>query len=257
MGKLKAVILDWAGTTVDHGSLAPLRTIQSVFAEDGITVSEDDARADMGLPKKDHIRNLLGRIGRDNSEPEVQRYYTRFIPRQMEMLELHSAVIPGVLEAVSDVRARGLKIGSTTGYTKPMLDRLAELAAAQGYVPDCRLTPEDAGAGRPHPFMIYEAAKLLQVYPLWMFVKVGDTPSDIDEGRNAGTWTVGVSDTGNMIGLSLDDLQALPPDELHARSDAARQKLKDAGAQFVVGSIAELGPTLDEIERRMAQGWRP
>lgn len=257
MGNLKAVILDWAGTTVDHGSLAPLRTIQSVFAEDGIAVSEEHARADMGLPKKDHIRNLLRRIGADNSESEVERYYARFIPRQMEMLELHSTVIPGVLEAVEEIRKRGLKIGSTTGYTRPMLDRVAELAAKQGYVPDCHLTPDDAGAGRPHPYMIYEAAKRLQVYPLWTFVKVGDTPSDIDEGRSAGTWTVGVADTGNMIGLSLEDLQALSPDDREERSQAARQKLKDAGAQFVIGSVSELAQTLDEIEGRMAQGWRP
>jgi phosphonoacetaldehyde hydrolase len=254
---LKAVILDWAGTTVDHGSLAPLRTIQSVFAEDGVTVSEDDARMDMGLPKRDHIRNLLGRIGHDNSEPEVERYYMRFIPRQMEMLELHSAVIPGVVEAVADIRKRGLKIGSTTGYTRPMLDRVAELAAAQGYVPDCHLTPEDAGAGRPHPFMIYEAAARLQVYPLWTFVKVGDTPSDIDEGYNAGTWTVGVADTGNMIGLSLEDFHALSPIDREERSQAARKKLEDAGAQFVIGGVSELGQTLAEIEQRMAQGWRP
>ncbi|MGB6552046.1 MAG: hypothetical protein WBE78_01055, partial [Candidatus Binataceae bacterium] len=58
-GPVKAVIFDWAGTTVDHGSLAPVRVLQQVFARRGVTVSEEDARRDMGVLKKDHLRKIL------------------------------------------------------------------------------------------------------------------------------------------------------------------------------------------------------
>lgn len=257
MPLLKAVVLDWAGTTVDHGSLAPVRTIQSVFAEAGIAVSEADARIDMGLPKKDHLRNLLGRIGHNNSEPEVERFYALFIPRQLAIIEQYSTLIPGVLEAVSDLRRRGLKIGSTTGYTRPMLNLLAARAAAQGYTPDCALVPDDVPAGRPHPFMIYETALRLNTYPLWAFVKVGDTPSDIDEGRNAGTWTIGVTRTGNMVGLDLDAFQQLPAHDAAARVRTAEENLRAAGAHYTVESVSEIGPVLDAIEHALQLGQRP
>src|ERR1700733_14460769 len=58
-GPVKAVILDWAGTTVDHGSLAPVRVLQQVFAKRGVPISENEARRDMGVLKIDHIRKIL------------------------------------------------------------------------------------------------------------------------------------------------------------------------------------------------------
>ncbi len=58
-GPVKAVILDWAGTTVDHGSLAPVRVLQEVFAGRGVPISEEEARRDMGVLKIDHIRKIL------------------------------------------------------------------------------------------------------------------------------------------------------------------------------------------------------
>lgn len=235
MGVLKAVILDWAGTTVDLGSRAPLITIQTVLSRHSIPVTEAQARRDMGLPKREHIRRLLAAVDPGASEQRVDQLYAEFIPIQMEVLAEHSTVIPGVVEAVARMRRRGLKIGSTTGYTRAMLDLLADLARRQGYSPDCSLSPEDAGAGRPHPFMIYEAAIRMQVYPLSAFVKVGDTPADIDEGRNAGTWTVGVYGTGNC---SKDELEAAAP-------------------HFLIEGVSVLDPVLDEVEARLTRGWGP
>ena len=57
--KLQAVIFDWAGTTVDHGSLAPVRVLQQVFAARGVPISNAQARRDMGLLKRDHIDRIL------------------------------------------------------------------------------------------------------------------------------------------------------------------------------------------------------
>jgi phosphonoacetaldehyde hydrolase len=235
MGVLKAVILDWAGTTVDAGSRAPLVTIQTVLSRHQIPVTEAQARRDMGLPKREHIRRLLAVVEPGATEERVDQLYAEFIPLQMEVLAAHSAVIPGVVEAVERMRKRGLKIGSTTGYTRAMLDLLADLAQQQGYSPDCSLTPEDAGAGRPHPFMIYQSAIRMQVYPLSAFVKVGDTPADIDEGRNAGAWTVGVYGTGNS---SKDELEVAAP-------------------HFLIENVSVLDPILDEIDARLTRGWGP
>jgi phosphonoacetaldehyde hydrolase len=258
MGRVTAVILDWAGTTVDHGSLAPVRTLEKLFAGRGIRVTEQEARRDMGIHKKDHIRALLrAKAGGPPDEADVEDLFAAFIPMQLDCLAAYSAVIPGVAATVDQLRARGIKIGSTTGYTRAMLDLLLASAAAQGYAPDCALCPEDAGAGRPWPWMCYLNAIRLRTYPMHTMVKIGDTLSDIEEGRNAGMWTVGIARTGNMIGLTAEQLAALPTAEQAARLDAARRKLGEAGAHYVADAVANCIPLVDRIEDRLAQGARP
>jgi phosphonoacetaldehyde hydrolase len=256
MGRVTAVIFDWAGTTVDHGSLAPVRTLQKLFAARGIDVTEEEARRDMGIHKKDHIRAILrAKSGASPNEPEVEDFFAAFIPLQMDCLAHYSAVIPGVVEAAGALHARGIRIGSTTGYTRPMLDVLLETAAAQGYQPDCAICPDDTDAGRPFPWMCYLNAIRLESYPMHNMVKVGDTVSDIQEGLNAGMWTVGVARTGNMIGLTGAEFAALPASDQTARLNAARGKLGEAGAHYVIDSVSDLD--LDPIEYRLAKGEHP
>jgi phosphonoacetaldehyde hydrolase len=259
--RLKGLVLDWAGTTVDFGSLAPARTLQKLFAGARITLTESETRQHMGLPKKEHIRGILSmpRVrnawqelrGRIPSEADIDQMYRDFIPMQFSCLTEYSALIPGVVEAVQSFRRRGLKIGSTTGYTRAMLDLLVEQSARNGYSPDCSLTPEEVGAGRPYPFMMYECAVRLQVYPLAAIAKIGDTPVDIQEGLNAGAWSIGVAGTGNRIALSFDDFHALPEAEKESRLADARAELQNAGAHYVVDTLAEVHTVLDDIDARL------
>lgn len=265
--RLQAVILDWAGTTVDYGSVAPIRVLQQVFADHSIPVTEEEARQDMGILKKDHIRALLNlprirvawtkRLQKFPDESDVEKLFGDFIPQQMECLAEHSRLIPEVAQAVQRLRARGFKIGSTTGYTRPMLEILLQEARSQGYSPDCALCPEDVGAGRPMPWMIYENAVRMKVWPLEAMVKIGDTVSDIDEGRNAGTWTVALAQTGNMIGLTQEQWQALPDDEKSKRLQTARRKLEAAGAHYVIDTLADVDRVVDQIEARLGASERP
>ena len=266
-GPIRAVILDWAGTTVDHGSLAPVRVLQEVFARRGVPISEEEARRDMGVLKKDHIRKILfapeisakwGRtVGREPTEADVENLFANFIPLQLECLVKYSTVIDGVAETVARLRKRGIKIGSTTGYTRAMLDLVREAAHKQGYAPDCALAPDHVGAGRPHPWMIFANAIRMQVEPLESVVKIGDTPVDIEEGLHAGVWTVGVARTGNMVGLSAEDFDALAPAEKAKRVENARRQLAAAGAHEVIDAVAECERALDAIEERMRAGERP
>ncbi|HMD04488.1 MAG TPA: phosphonoacetaldehyde hydrolase [Candidatus Binatus sp.] len=266
-GPVKAVILDWAGTTVDHGSLAPVRVLQEVFAKRGVPISEAEARRDMGVLKIDHIRKILfatnvatrwrGTVGHEPTEADVESLFANFVPLQLECLVNYSTVIDGVAETAARMRKRGIKIGSTTGYTRPMLDLILRPAAEQGYSPDCAITPDDVGAGRPHPWMIFANAIRMQVEPLEAIVKVGDTPVDIEEGLRAGVWTVGVARTGNMIGLSAEDFAALAPAEQARRLENARAQLAAAGAHEVIDAVADSEAALDAIEIRIGRGERP
>jgi phosphonoacetaldehyde hydrolase len=266
-GDLQAVVFDWAGTAIDFGSLAPVRALQGLFAGRACPITEEEARQDMGLLKKDHIRAILGlprvalawqqKTGHASSEADVESLYAEFIPLQLRTLVNYSGLIPGVREVASRIQRQGLNIGTTTGYTRAMLDLLVEEAAMQGYVPDANLCPEDVAAGRPHPFMILRLAAELGIWPLAAIVKVGDTIADVQEGRNAGTWTVGVAITGNMIGLSEASWNALTPDQQEAPAKAARQALLHAGAHYVVDRVADIVPILDEINARLRRGECP
>jgi phosphonoacetaldehyde hydrolase len=267
MKRIEAVIFDWAGTTVDHGSLAPLKAVTELFSREGVPILDGEARRDMGLFKKDHIRLILAiprvnqewlRVaGKPPKEGDVERLFALFQPLQMEILQAHAEVIGGVVEVSEKLRSLGIKLGSSTGYTRPMLDLLVAQAATQGYRPDMALCPDDAGGGRPHPWMCLRMALEFRLSSTVAAVKVGDTISDIEEGRNAGMWAVGVSATGNEVGLSAVELAALPEAERSHRTARACLRLKGAGAHYVIESVAQLEPVLADIDARLAAGERP
>jgi len=264
---LRAVILDWAGTTVDHGSLAPVEALRRVCAENRVEITTAEARAHMGVLKKDHIRSILSidRVAREwsrahgetPSESTVDVLFSEFLPKQAEILTRFSEPIEGVPETTARWKNAGLRIGSTTGYTRALLEIVRAAAALRGFAPEASVTPDEAGAGRPAPFMCYRNAMELQVYPLWACVKIGDTPSDIAEGLNAGMWTIGITRTGNEVGLSKAEFDALSDAERAEVERKARGKLRVAGAHYVAEAVAECDPFLLEIERRMASGERP
>lgn len=264
---LKAVVFDWAGTMVDFGSRAPMGVFVRAFAEFGIDLSIAEARGPMGLPKRAHIATLMAlprvasawqeRHGCLPGESDIDRVYDVFVPMNVAVAADFADMVPGAVETVQALRARGLKIGSTTGYTRDIMARVLPRAEAAGYVPDNLVCAGDLAEGRPGPLMIYRTMADLGVYPTWALVKVDDTVPGLQEGLAAGTWTVGVTASGNEVGLSLDEWTALPPSDQHARIVRAGEVLQRAGAHFLVDTVAHLPGVLDEIERRMAAGERP
>jgi phosphonoacetaldehyde hydrolase len=265
--KIPAVFLDWAGTAVDHGSIAPVSALENIFKDFGLHAPRPLVRRYMGLAKKDHIRKMLEEPEMraqwielhqaPPAESDVDAMYAQFEPQMMEALAGYAKVISGVVDAVATMRAQGMKIAGTTGYTRPMLDRLEQLAAQQGYRTDRSLAPEDAGGGRPFPWMCYRLAMDLQIFPLYACVKIGDTESDIAEGRNAGMWTIGVARSGNSVGLSEEEWSRLATAEQKTLLAGAEQELRSAGAHYTAESVAHVYPILDEINQRIAQGERP
>ena len=266
-GPLKAVILDWAGTTVDYGCFAPVAVFIEVFRQRGIEISIAQARAPMGLEKRDHIR-AIARMpevaahwrtvqGTDCSEADINIMYRQSITVQTHAVLQYANLIPGACEAIKCCREMGLKIGSTTGYSQSILNALMPVAAQQGYIPDAAVCPSVVPVGRPAPWMIYQNAIHLDVFPLAAFVKIGDTVPEIEEGLNAGTWTVGVTQSGNELGLSEADASALSRDVLQARLRLIEERLLNAGAHYVIRSIADLPPVLAEINTRLMSGEQP
>lgn len=266
-GKLQAALLDWAGTTMDYGCYAPAVVFIEVYQRKGVTISIDEAREPMGAHKKVHIRKIsqIPAVakrweevhGRLCSEEDVEKMFADFIPLQLNCLADYADLIPGALETVEAMRQRGLKIGSTTGYTGEMMDLLQQEASSRGYVPDATVCATDVPAGRPEPWMCLVNAQKLGVYPMEAIVKIGDTLPDIDEGLNAGMWTIGLARTGNEMGLTETEIEALPQAEYDRRIARAYERMYHAGAHYVVDGITDVLPCLDDIERRLAQGEKP
>jgi len=266
-GPLKAVLLDWAGTTMDYGCFAPAVVFQEVYKRKGVEITIEEAREPMGAHKKVHIRQISKneqvskrwqqKHGRKPNEDDVEAMFKEFIPLQLECLAQYADLIPGTLEAIADFRRRGLKIGSTTGYTQEMMDLLQAEARRRGYEPDATVCATQVPAGRPHPYMCLQNAILLQTYPMQAMVKVGDTLPDIEEGLNAGMWTVGLAKTGNEMGLTEQQIEALDPEVREAKLARAYKRMQQTGAHYVVDSIADVPPLLNEINARLARGERP
>jgi phosphonoacetaldehyde hydrolase len=266
-GPLKAVLLDWAGTTMDYGCFAPAVVFMEVYKRKGVEISIEQAREPMGAHKKVHIREIsriedvakkwLQAHGRQPNEEDVEAMFQDFIPLQLQCLAQYADLIPGTLEAVAEMRRRGFKIGSTTGYTGEMMTLLQAEAKRRGYVPDSTVCATQVPAGRPAPYMCLLNAINLQVYPMEAMVKIGDTLPDMEEGLNAGMWTIGLAKTGNEMGLTERQIETLDPEVRRARLERAYKRMHQTGAHYVVDGIADVMPVLDQINARLVAGERP
>ncbi|WP_353117937.1 phosphonoacetaldehyde hydrolase [Nitratidesulfovibrio sp.] len=266
-GPVRAVVLDWAGTAVDHGCIGPTAVFVDVFARYGVGVSLAEARAFMGLMKKDHIRGMLGlpgvaagwraAHGREAGEGDVDALYAETEPMMVDVVARHAEPVPGLLDTVAALRADGIKVGSSTGYTGPMVEVLTREAARRGYRPDAVFCSTDVPGGRPWPWMCYRNAEALGVHPMEAMVKIGDTMSDIQEGLNAGMWTIGLTRTGNELGMTEAEVAALAPADLAGRLAVIEARFLAEGAHYVAPSIAECPAIIADINRRLAEGELP
>ena len=267
MRQVRAVIFDWAGTVVDYGSLAPMGAFVETFAEFGVAITVEQARGPMGMAKRPHIAAIcaLPRVaegwqakhGRAPEEADIDALYEAFVPKAIAVAASYADLIPGVAQTVAALKAQGVKIGSSTGYTREIMAEIAPRAAEQGFLPDSLVCTGDTPEGRPSPLMFYENLIDLAVWPAWRAIKVDDTGVGVEEGINAGAWSVGVAISGNAFGLSLAESKALLAREYVARRAQAYDALYAAGAHYVIDTVADLLPVVARIEGRLARGERP
>jgi phosphonoacetaldehyde hydrolase len=266
---LEAVIFDWAGTIVDFGSFAPTQIFVDAFAAAfDFELTLEEARGPMGLGKWQHIEALgndpeigarwQAQFGKPMGNEDIDHIYRTFLPLQVERVGAHSDLIPGAEAAVADLRAQGLKIGSTTGYPRQVMKRLMVEAAAKGYHPDCTVCADDLPAGaRPGPWMALQCVLELKIGDVAHCVKVDDTLPGISEGVHAGMWTVGLALSGSPAGLTLAQYTAASAGELADIRRKVTPPFEVAGAHYVIDSVADLAPVLKDIERRLTASERP
>ncbi|MRT32151.1 phosphonoacetaldehyde hydrolase [Herbaspirillum sp. CAH-3] len=265
---LQAVIFDWAGTLVDFGSLAPTQIFVDAFKSFGIDLTLQQARGPMGLSKWQHIRVLLDDTaiaaqwqqhnGRAPSDADVDAIYARFMPMQIAKVGQYSQPIEGAAQVLAWLRGQGLKIGSCSGYPRQVLDVLLPMAADDGIRPDHVVAGDELPAGgRPGPYMALANMLALKIDDVAGCIKVDDTVPGIEEGLRAGMWSVGISLSGNEVGLTRAELDELAAEDITRLKAQAEARLREAGAHYVIDSVADLPQVVAHVRARMAIGERP
>ncbi len=269
-GKVKGLILDWSGTTADAYVIAPAVVFVEVFKQFGVEISMLEARGPMGLRKDLHIKALTedpkirerwkAVHGSYPDQSSVDAMFEKFIPMQVEVLPKYTALLPGVAETTQLFQKEyGIKIGTSTGFLRVMVDVLLEASRKQGYSPDVTVAGDEVIHGaRPRPFMIYRNLDLMDIYPIQSVVKVDDTTSGVGEGLSAGCWAVGIARYSNYMNINtLDEEATLSAEEIERRVAHSRQLLINTGAHYVINEFTELRAVIDDINERMARGERP
>ena len=268
-GKVQAVILDWSGTTADAYVVAPAVVFVEVFKRQNVEISMAEARGPMGLRKDLHIKALteVDEIkerwknihGKYPDQIDVDRMFEDFVPIQLDCLRQYTGLLPGVSEVVQRLQKQGIKIGSTTGFTRPMVDILEEEAAKQGYRPDASVAGDEVINGaRPSPHMVYKNLDMLNITPIQSVIKVDDTASGVGEAVNAGCWGVGVSRYSNYMDIDApEDAEKLSEGEIEKRNEKTKSILHNAGAHYIIDSIADIEPVIDDVNKRLSSGERP
>ena len=268
-GKVKGVILDWSGTTADAYVVAPAVVFVDVFQKQGVDITMPEARGPMGLRKDLHIKALTedpvirerwhGVHGRDPDQGDVDRMFADFVPMQLECLRQYTTLLPHVAEVTQKWQSEGIKVGSSTGFVRSMVDILEEDAKKQGYVPDASVAGDEVEHGaRPKPFMVYRNLDLLDVHPIHSVVKVDDTVSGVGEALEAGCWGVGIARYSNYMNFdTVAEGENAPEEEIQRRLALTRETLRKTGAHYVVDTFDQLPAVIDDVNQRLARGEKP
>ena len=266
---MKGLVLDWSGTTADAYVLAPAVVFVEVFSKQNVEISMTEARGPMGLRKDLHIKALTevpeikerwkGVHGKYPDQSDVDRMFEDFVPMQLDCLRKYTTLLPHVAELTQKFQKDGIRIGSSTGFVRSMVDILEEDAKKQGYTPDASVAGDEVVNGaRPKPFMVYRNLDLMDVHPIQSVVKVDDTISGVGEALEAGCWGVGIARYSNYMDInSLEEAESIPEQEVQRRLANTREILQKAGAHYVIDTFDELPQVVEDVNQRLSRGERP
>ncbi len=194
--KPELVVFDMAGTTVYDGEYVVAQCLCDALEAAGHPVPLPSAVALMGIPKPIAIRQLLGEQGVTLPEPRIAELHHDFIARMLNYYRESPDVAPiaGTEETFATLRAAGIKVALDTGFSRDIADAIIERLNWSDKI-DGSVTSDEVENGRPYPDMIYAMMSRFGVTDTALVAKVGDTPSDLQEGHAANCgWVIGVTE---------------------------------------------------------------
>jgi phosphonatase-like hydrolase len=211
---IQLVVFDMAGTTVAEGG-AVYQSLRNTLADNGLDIPADAVHEVKGMDKREALRILIESSAmRDQLLPGLDAIHEDFVERLIEFYRSDPAVteMPGASETFRRLHQAGVKVALNTGFNRQIVEALLErLGWANSPLIDATVASDEVERGRPHPDMIQHLMFKLGVTDPQRTAKVGDTPADLLEGRNAGCGLVfGV--TGGSS--TREQLERFPHDHL-------------------------------------------
>lgn len=258
LNKVDAVIFDWAGTIVDFGSVAPVIALKKTFDSFDVEVTMNQIRESMGKNKIEHIKDILSMDtsvkqwetlhNRSWDEDDVKVIYVEFEKTLLTILENETEFIVGVPEMFKQLRHQNIKVGSSTGYTRGMIDVVLNNIKDKAHQPDVVVTGSEVKNGRPFPDMINKNMEMMNLSDPAAIINIGDTIVDIESGKNAGVYSVGVLVGSSEMGLTHEEFENLSEEEKQVKIEETKKSFIEAGADNVITHITEITKLISELE---------
>lgn len=218
---IELIVFDMAGTTVSEGG-AVYQCLRDTLAANGLELSAKSIDEVKGMDKYEALRILIEKSAmREQLLPGLDVIHEDFVERMIEIYRRDPSVgeIPGASDTFRRLRQAGVKVALNTGFSRDIAQTLIDrLNWERDDLIDASVTSDEVDRGRPSPDMIRLLMMKLGVMDARRIAKVGDTPADLLEGRNA--------ECGLVIGVT--------------KGSCAREQLERFPHDHLIGSVAEL-----------------
>jgi phosphonatase-like hydrolase len=186
--KIKMVVFDMAGTTVDEDNVV-YKTLQEAIVKHSISVTLDEVLSyGAGKEKLQAIMDILDQTNHPASPGIVKEIYNYFINQlAINYNTLEIKALPNVERVFKELIERNIKVVLNTGYNRETAESLIDKLGWKSSVDfDLLVTASDVKQNRPQPDMILFAMEELNINDPSSVIKIGDSAIDILEGKNAG-----------------------------------------------------------------------
>jgi len=264
---IRLAVFDMGGTIVDRYSLSPFIALKYAFKRKRINVNNNLIYKDMGINKRKHIEGILNNkyikrnwfklYGQYPTSSSVMSVYDEFIKYQIGEGIKNIEILPETKNTINWLKANNIKTGITTELSRPIMSALREKLIDEDIHLDKYVSSTCLGkSGRPNPYMINEIINSLSISDPKIVIKIDDSCIGIQEGKNAGTLTVGVAKwSKNMKMTEYNQEKNMSKEEYVERLKNSRESLWQANPDYVVDSLDELPRIINHINSESDQSY--
>jgi pyrophosphatase PpaX len=187
--KIKAVLFDFIGTTVLEKGDIINHAFANAFHQEGVQMDSEILNQNRGRDKHEIIDLVLG--DRFSSKAVLSERIYRTFHANVENSLSGFLLNSGVLEVLEYLKARNIIAGLGSALTRDLFQKIFNRLPWHKNSFQYIGIASEVGRNRPHPDMIFDMMKAMNV-SADKFLKVGDTTTDILEGKNANVKTAAI-----------------------------------------------------------------
>jgi phosphonoacetaldehyde hydrolase len=255
---VKGIIFDLAGTLIDTGCNAPVHAMTAAFARNGLLVTDEIVRVDMGLPKRAHIKAILDKpvvlnqwksiFNNPPRDIDINRIYKYTNFELKRVVGYYSKPTPYAVELLHHLQANGILIGITTGYSREIIQALGDRIHKAGIIYNNLVCADEVSNPRPQAGMVNKILDNWKIYnySLYQYIKIGDTVADIQEAHSANLVSCQVIDTCSDIGQLIKNKKTRSANRelINSRKYCVKNKFEKTGAEFYCNNLYDILETL-------------